>query len=168
MRDQRNCKLKVLQTLTAAIFPPTGTVESSYSGYRPTGNFDTELRYFIELSGTRASYAQMIRSLTQSMEASLRQQYPNNASEVHNTMRLITNVLPTLDEMINRVIPIYRKYFNVSEIQQINKMYSTPVMRNMVSKQPLLMQHIGPLFVEIQREMNERIAERFGIPHGQQ
>ena len=35
------------------VFPKQNLVQATYSGYRPTGNFETELRYYFDVSGTR-------------------------------------------------------------------------------------------------------------------
>jgi len=38
------------------MFPNRGTVAARYEGYRPTGNFETELRYNLEVTGARKSF----------------------------------------------------------------------------------------------------------------
>lgn len=65
------------------VFPKQNTFQATYSGYRPTGDFETELRYYFEVSGTRAALESTQRQLVQNAKISLLSEYPKDAEQIN-------------------------------------------------------------------------------------
>lgn len=116
--------------------PTESTIQVTYSGYKPTGTFDTELRYYFDVSGTRAVITSMQTVLINTFRDKLISEYPDNAEEINSILDIANKEAPTLDEVLKKYRPVYRKYFTVEKIQELNKFYSTEIMLNMVKKTP--------------------------------
>ncbi len=144
------------------IFPNQNEVRANYSGYRSTGVFETELRYLFEVSGQRI----MIENLQQQAVIALRNnliiEHPENAKEINLIMDASLEEAPTVDDIIRKLLPIYRNYFTVEELQELNKFYSTEIMQNMIRKTPTLMQEFAPLQLELIQDHQARIAAKLG------
>ncbi len=61
------------------MFPDKDLIQAKVSGYRPTENFETELRYYFEVSGTRSAMVNMQTQLLASLKANALAQYPKDA-----------------------------------------------------------------------------------------
>lgn len=132
MKGQDDCRTKIFTTLVDLMFPgaSTGKIKSTYSGYQPTGDFETELRYFFELTGAREMMEHMydpIYSANDDLITALTGQKPFAAPGENSLTRATGGI--TYDDLINLMIPIYKKHFTVAQIQELNKFYSTPAMR---------------------------------------
>ena len=142
------------------IFLGKGELRADYTGYKATGDFETELRYFFEVSGTR----KMVEAERQQMLSQLRMQLisesPEDAKEIDAMIDVISEEAITLDEEIKEFLPVYQKHFTVEEIQELNKFYSTEIMQNFVRKLPLIAQDAAPIQIEMLKEYINRIATR--------
>ena len=126
------------------IFPKQNVVQATYSGYRPTGNFETEFRYYFDVSGTRQGLESMQRQLLINAKNAALTQNPAHAQEIEKTFQIIESEAIKLDDVIRQVLPIYQKHFTLAELQELNKFYSTEVMQGMVKKLPLITQDAAP------------------------
>jgi hypothetical protein len=142
------------------IFPDPEVIIVSFSGYRETGNFETELRYYFEVSGVRATMENMQQQLANSFKIELTAQYPENREEIDAVINVALKEAITLDEVIKKLLPVYRKHFTVQEIQELNRFYSTEIMQNMINKMPLLTQEMAPLQVELFQDFERRFETR--------
>jgi hypothetical protein len=127
------------------------------SGYSSTGVFETELRYFFEVSGTRASIENMTFQLSQQFMIQLIQQYPDEAEEIKEKFQIIAKEAITVDDLIRKLLPVYKKYFTVEVIQELNRFYSTDTMQQMVRNNQALIIEAAPLQLELITENQERI-----------
>ena len=128
----------VIGTLGAAtlsnldkILPGRGVVQAAYSGYEPTGDFETELRYYYDVSGARRAIQSMTDNVLGGLEAQIKTRYPNDTETLSKVFQIAKEETPTIDKVIDLSLPIYKKYFTVTEIQELNKFYSTRPMRDM-------------------------------------
>lgn len=142
------------------IFPDSNVIEAKYSGYRPTDNYETELRHFINVSGTRLALDNMQKQLVHNFKMQLSAQYPEDSEEIKKVMDIALEEAITLDEMILKMIPVYKNHFTLQEIQELNKFYSTETMQNMIKKLPLLAQEAAPIQVELFTSFQKRYVER--------
>lgn len=142
------------------IFPKENVVKATYSGYRPTGDFETELRYFFEVSGARVTIESMQKQLLQTAKADLIAQHPDEARRINEIFDAAARESPHLEDVIKELMPVYQKYFSITEIQELNKFYSTDVMQGMTKKIPLLTQDAAPIQVRIVNDFFKRFYER--------
>ena len=142
------------------IFPDEEVMQVRFSGYRATGNFETELRYYFEVSGVRALMENMQQQLVNNFKMTLISQYPEEAEEIDAIMNASIEEAVTLDEAIKKLLPVYRNHFTIEEIQELNRFYSTEIMQNMLKKMPLLTQEAAPLQVELIEEFQKRFEAR--------
>jgi hypothetical protein len=135
-------------------------IQESYTGYRPTDNFETELRYYFDVSGVRATAEIMQQQLISEYKMVLITESPESAEKIDAIMSTVLEESPTLDEVIKKYMPVYRKYFTIEEIQRLNKFYSTETMQNLVKKLPLLTQEIVPLEIELTQDYLSRLGAK--------
>ena len=148
------------------LFPKDNLVQATYSGYRPTGNFETELRYYFEVSGVRTMLEAMQEQLTQRTKADLVSKFPERARTINTVFDAVTKEAIRLEEVIQELLPVYQKHFSLNEIQELNKFYSTEVMQGMVKKMPLVTQDAAPLQVKLMNAYLQRFEERLKVELG--
>ena len=145
------------------MFPHTGVVQATYTGYRPTGKFETELRYFNEITGARAQ--------NEAFRTSYLEQFRKAMLDKGQDVKKVNAMLDfmkeefdglTQDKFIELVLPVYQKYYTLEEMQELNKFYSTEIMQQKVAKDPLVQQALAPTFMKLQQEMIQRMMERMG------
>jgi len=142
------------------VFPKQNIVQATYSGYRPTGNFETEFRYYFEVSGTRVMIESMQQQVIQNAKYNLISQYPGEAETINKIFEVAAKESPTLEDMMKDLMPVYQKHFSISEIQELNKFYSTDSMQSMVRKMPLLTHDAAPIQVKILNDYFDRFYNR--------
>ncbi|MHC4269879.1 MAG: DUF2059 domain-containing protein [Planctomycetota bacterium] len=142
------------------LFPDQKMIQASYSGYRATGNFETELRYYFEVAGVRSTIENMERQIIENLKVNLTAQHPEEAKEIKEILNIVHEETITVDELIKKQLPVYRKHFTIEELQELNKFYSTEIMQNMVMKIPLIAQDAAPLQVELLQKFQQRYIER--------
>ena len=138
-------------------------VTAAYEGYAPTGDFATELRYFMDVSGARAMSDSLVSKLAEQMKAMLVLQFPGHRKMIENAM---TNALEeaenaaNFDDVIKLVLPIYQKHYSVPEIQELNRFYSTKLMRGMVRKNEAITSELAPKLAELIQSSAEKARIR--------
>ncbi len=150
------------------VFPRQDIVQATYSGYRPTGTFETELRYFFEVSGARESIASSQQQLTLNQKLNLLSEYPEDADEINKVFDAAAETAPRFEDVISELMPVYQKHYSLSEIQELNKFYSTEIMQGMVKKAPLISQDAAPIQVRLFNDYSKRLDERLNIELEQQ
>lgn len=158
----------LLGVLSTAVFsnwdkinPPPNEVKATFSGYAPTGDPQVELRYFFEITGMRTlmqgMQAEMLAHFKQQIAAELGDK-PELAAELVKVMS--EELEAQYDQVLNAYIPIASKHFSVAEIQELNKFYSTPPMREMTRRMPLMTKEYMPLVMAMAQKSQERIAPK--------
>lgn len=142
------------------ISPDQGVVRAAYVGYRPTDNFETELRHYMNVSGTRTITEDMQKQTMNSLKMQLVSEYPDEADEISAILKIAMTEAPKIDDLIKDLLPIYQKHFTIKEIQELNMFYSTEIMQNMTKKLPLLAQDAAPIQVKHITEFQERLYNR--------
>jgi hypothetical protein len=136
-------------------------VRASYSPeYTPTKNFETELRIFFEVSGVRATLESAQKNILQNQRIELLTKYSEKAEIINKEYDAIADEAITLDEAIKALLPVYRKYLTIDEIQQLNKFYFTDVMQGLTSKMPMLAQEAAPIQAKLVDTYLQRLSER--------
>ncbi|WP_424946109.1 DUF2059 domain-containing protein [Candidatus Spongiihabitans sp.] len=105
----------------------------------------------------------MQKQLAQNFKLQLSTKYPEDSEEIKKVMDIALEEAITLDEMLYKMIPIYKNHFTVQELQELNKFYSTEIMQNMIKKMPLLTQEVAPLQVEFFTNFQKRYTDRLKV-----
>lgn len=142
------------------IFPDENVVEATYTGYRPTGNFETEFRYHIDVSGTRRMIESMQQQVMLNAKHAALAEQPHRAQEIERIFKVVESEAVKLDDVIRAMLPVYQKYFTLEEMQELNKFYSTKVMQSMTDKLPLVSQELAPVQVKMLHEYLARVHAR--------
>jgi hypothetical protein len=142
------------------LFPRQNVVQATYSGYRPTGSFETEFRYYFDVSGTRQAIESMQRQLLLNAKNAALAQEPAKAKKIDEMFAVIDKESIKIDDVIREVLPIYQKHFTLAEIQELNKFYSTEVMQTMVKKMPLITQDAAPIQIKMMQDYMQRVGAR--------
>src|SRR5215475_10793484 len=87
------------------LFPKHDVVAATYSGYRPTGDFETEFRYYFDVSGSRLAIESMQRQFLQQMKTNLISQNPSDAEEIGKAFDIIASEGLTVDDVIKAILP---------------------------------------------------------------
>jgi hypothetical protein len=132
-------------------------VTASYQGYKPTGDFETELRYHFEITGERKNSENQTRQTLDAMRSLLIAKHPDDAKEINQVMEAVLEIVPKFEDSVALSLPIYTKYFTVAELQELNKFYSTDIMQQMVKKDPLIQQEYAPIFAKAMLEYQEKL-----------
>jgi hypothetical protein len=137
-------------------------VQAPYSGYIPTKNFETELRVFFEISGTRKLLEAQQEQLLQNIRASLLIEQPGEAENINKHVDAVRDEAIKYEEVVKAILPVYQKYYNIGDIQELNKFYSTDIMQNMAAKGPLIAQDLAPIqnkmFGDYLKRLNKRLS----------
>jgi hypothetical protein len=135
-------------------------VIEEYTGYNMTNNFETEMRYYFEVSGTRKNIETMQNQILNNLKIEMHEDSPEDAKETKAVIKLQKELLKELlDKTIRVMIPIYEKHFTIAEIQNLNKFYSTKTMQTMLKKMPLLIQESTIISQELQFEYYEKMED---------
>ena len=135
-------------------------IRAGYAGYRATGDFETELRYYMDVSGTRKAIESTQQQLAVNYRMSLISEYPESAEAVDAVVDAVLEEAISVDEVIVALLPAYRNHFTIEELQELNRFYSTEVMQNMVRKLPLLAQEAAPVQAKLMQEYQNRLLAR--------
>lgn len=142
------------------LFPPENVLETTFIGYRLTDDFETELRYYIEVSGTRKTIESMQEQVLNQEKMQLLQQYPADSEKTERLFQIIKEEAITVDEVVKEMIPIYKNHFTLEEIQELNKFYSTEIMQSMIKKMPLVNQEFAPIQLRMMKDYYKRVYAR--------
>lgn len=138
--------------------PNEGLVQARYQGYKPTGDFETEFRYYMEVSGARKSTNAMKQEIIDRYKAKLKATSPEDIQRMETYIEFFEKFLDP-DKMVKEMIPLFRRYFTIEELQELNKFYSTDIMQKMVNKLPY-MAHDQLDFIEKSgKEANDQLRQ---------
>ena len=138
-------------------------IQEKVSGYNPTNDFETELRVLMELSGQRALTSIMQENIVSVHEnRALAEATPDEAQEVKDTFVAVREQMLKFDEIVTLFYPIYKKYYSLEGLQELNKFYSTKVMREFVSKTPFIAEETVPLMMAAIERSQQRLIRYLG------
>ena len=170
--SNRNSRTTALITAAGVVFGATITnldaivrvvkgteaVTAEYSGYRPTGVFETEFRYHYEVSGARADLEDLEDRFLEVVRQELINEDPESEEQINALIEVVTEEAPQFDEILELTLPIYERHYTVEDIQELNRFYSTVPMQDMVRKDRLINAELAPLLVQLQQDYIDRIA----------
>lgn len=143
------------------VFPPDDVVTAKFSGYRPTGDPQIELRYFTEITGQRDILKKMQAAILDHFHKQAESEADRDPETRAKIFKIIEEELAAqYDALMNAYVPIATKYLSLKEIQELNKFFSTPVMRELVRKLPLINREFFPVGMVLLRKSRGEIARR--------
>jgi hypothetical protein len=134
-------------------------VTVSYQGYKPTGDFETELRYFFEITGRRKTGDRLIEAVRSGLISA----NPQNAEKINQQLNAASETALTSDETLAATLPIYAKYYTVAEIQELNKFYSTEIMQEYLKREPLLQEESWRVIAKLTSDRAAEIRKQKAI-----
>lgn len=146
------------------IFPQKNTIQTEYTGYRPTGNFETELRYFMEVSGQRKAIETMQEQMFKAIESRIDKEDPSSIEKFRQYEIELKTLSPRFENIIKICMPVFSKYYTTEELQELNKFYSTPIMQAYTQKSPLISQEMAPALTAILLDLstkNQKLIEKY-------
>jgi len=129
-------------------------------GYAPTGDFETEVRYYLEVSGMRANIAEMQKMTLAAEEKRLIEESPEDGAQIQAIIDIAEECMAPLEEFVKVLIPIWVKYLTLEQVQELNKFYSTEAMQRVRSKNTFVMEEFLPKATEIAKRYQERFVKR--------
>ena len=142
------------------LFPKKNEVKAIFSGYNQTNDFETELRYYFLASGTRKLIESMVKQLLLNQKAALIQQYPEDSKKITKVIEVSLEEAITVDDVIKNLLPVYKNYFSIEELQELNKFYSTEIMQNMTKKNVGLTIEAAPIQIKLMNDYQKRLNDR--------
>ena len=133
-------------------------IYSTSISFAQDNDYDDTLRKMFDVSGSENSYKTVITQ----MVTLFKQQYPAVSEEIWNEFE--DEFLSTsLDELVDKLVPVYRKYLTIQDLLEIIDFYQTPAGRKFAKNTPLIMQEsmeIGKEWgMEIGRELDAKLKE---------
>jgi hypothetical protein len=104
-----------------------------------------EIRRMLELTGT----TQRLQAMMQQMFAMFKARMPNVPPEKWDRMEKQMD----LDELIERIIPLYDKYYSLDDLKAANAFYASPAGRRILAASPQIMHDSMQVGEEWGREM---------------
>jgi hypothetical protein len=145
------------------IFPDPYQITTSYSDYKVTRDIEIELRIFFKKSGIENNIRELesfnMKLLSEKLDQDLEKKYANK-KQINLINKVILDGQISTDETINSMISIYKDYFTLSEIQDINKLLSTKTMQIMRNNLVTANKHYFPLNLEINKNNSAKIGEQ--------
>lgn len=136
-------------------------ITEEYTGYNMTNDFETEMRYYFEVSGTRKTIESFQEEMYNNLKMKMLEDAPEDAEKTKAIIKLNKELSEEIfDKTIRKVIPIYQKYFTLAEVQNMNKFYSTNTMQVMLSKMPLVVNELAPIQQELLLEYFQELEEK--------
>lgn len=144
---------KIISILTLLLVFTTISFGQVDTNYRKT------LKKMFEVSGTEESYKTVITQLI----TMFKQQYSDVSDEIWD--ELANEFLKTsLNDLVDMLVPIYKKYLTQNDLEELIKFYYTPVGKKFAKNTPLIMQEsmqVGQQWgVKIGQEFKKKMKEK--------
>ena len=133
---------------------------------QPTDDFGTETRYYLDISGIRES---LEVTLDKSLDGSLKQMEcsylhfsqsdPLLWQEVYDA---IHGERITADQIIASMVPVYEKHFSLSEMQELNRLYSSGLLRAVSGRTTALTEDLLLTISKLRQDGLTSYARRIG------
>ena len=125
-----------------------------------------DIRKLMEITGTRALMEQFSRQLYSELLDDIKEKYEGANKVVpekfwDEAFKLVMGeVAAQLDQLLDRMVPIYDKYLTHAEIKELIRFYETPVGKKILSALPQIMQESGAVGAEWGKEIGPALMEK--------
>lgn len=113
---------------------------------------EQNIRKLLEVTGA----AQLSKQVMDQLIPSFKQTAPNVPEEFWTAFMDEID----MDELINKIVPLYDKYYSNEELIQLIKFYETPVGKKVVSVTPVLMQESMMIGQQWGFEISQKVIEK--------
>ncbi|PCH62411.1 MAG: hypothetical protein COC19_02945 [SAR86 cluster bacterium] len=146
------------------VFPEENVVTSVYSGYQPSSDAKTEVAYLLHITGAEAQMKQQQQQLFEIQKKQFSELLEGDPEILDKMYAIIDDELPKFnDKIFDVTLDIQSQHFTIQEIQELNKFYSTPIMKEYIRRQPAvlktMMDEILPIALEFQSVVQERLGK---------
>lgn len=126
---------------------------SAFSFAQTDADYAVSLKKMFKASGTEESYQAAIKQ----MFAMFKEQSPNVKASIWDEFE--NEFLHTsINELVEMLAPVYKKYMTIEDIEAMIKFYETPVGQKYAKSTPLIMRES----MEIGQQWGARIGEEVG------
>jgi len=109
---------------------------------------EAEIRKLLELTGT----VKMTKQVMNQMVSSFRERNNGVSSEFWDRFEKEMNI----QELVDKIIPVYAKYYTIDDLKAINAFYQTPAGQRVLAATPQIMQ----ASMQIGQTWGRQVAER--------
>ena len=163
----------IVQLLEKAESPEGGSVKtaavsSALSEIDPAK--ETDIRHLMEVTGAKKQLNQMKPFMAKQMKPLAEQlimpRLPPDLRDPQIPERFVQRFIERFDpdELINRIVPVYDKYYTREDVKQIIQFFETPLGRKFLETSPQLMQEsmtVGQQYgAEVGRKVGAEIADK--------
>ncbi|MCK4677882.1 MAG: DUF2059 domain-containing protein [Bacteroidales bacterium] len=114
-------------------------------------NYSKTLKKMFEVSGTEESYKAIITQLI----TMFKQQYSDVSAEIWDELAN-EFVKTSLNDLVDMLVPIYKKYLTQNDLEELIKFYHTPVGKKFAKNTPLIIQE------------SMQVGQQWGVKMGQE
>ena len=82
---------------------------------------------------------------------------PNRPDIVQDRVEAFKQATPSYDDIVEMTMPIARRFYTIDGLQQLNRLFSTPSMRQMVEVQPQVMKELVSLEMKMLRDIQTKL-----------
>jgi uncharacterized protein len=116
--------------------------------------YKNETMKFFELTKSKDSYLQVVDQLLGTYQKSLKtvpdEFWDSARSEFRNSV----------DEMLQKLVPIYYKYYTLDDLKQLNEFYKSPLGQKVIDTKPMIMKDSYDIGLEFGKDIANRIMEK--------
>ena len=134
-------KLALMVFSIALLLPQALRAEDVHSEKR------ADIRKLVELTGMAGMVRQMMGTLAEQFVSTLRRRSPDIPEGAivivrKDTEEVMSSHIEGPGGLVDRVVPIYDKYFTGEELKRLIAFYQSPLGRKVIAAMPLLLQRI--------------------------
>lgn len=122
-------------------------------GNTSSQNYDQELRIMLEKTGMRRQIDTMnnIYLNRLSLALALSNKYQNQPDKVKKIIAIQSRYL-SYDNLISKSIDIFKHYYTLDDIENLNKIYSIPFVQRQIERTPIIITELMPIFLACEKE----------------
>jgi hypothetical protein len=106
----------------------------------------------MEVSGAAKLMTQMLDSMIQSMSGTMKEVPPEFWTEFRKEVKV--------NDLIDKIIPVYQKHFTSTEMNQLVQFYESPAGKKLTQEQPMIMQESMKIGQAWGQEVGMRAAQK--------
>jgi len=119
-----------------------------------SSEYNEDVLKFLRLSGAT-------KNMEMALDAMLAQQGDELPAEILDGFR--QKWLDNMDDMMLELTSIYRKHFTQSEIQELIRIYESPIGRKMVASNPSIMEESMAIGAQYGQKLMEEVLEEYDV-----
>ena len=147
----------VVGMIAVAVFSNWSDIFPGRDGYRPTDDFETELRTFYNLSRRGRALEKILSKTIDTYKEKIGQNNPEMRDKIEESIESVKSIL-NADQIFSILLPIYRNNFDISQIQKLNTLYSDENMQEFVSTHELVIEEaVSELVLQLVENLNNML-----------